>query len=144
MIGVIMIQYAMDEEIMGPERKKYVNKPLITHEDYVEFEKECHLLTMEFSTPILNGRSLAGRRARFNRNMAKGRANRVLAADDGRIKRMICAALGEIKGELEGLVGSLLGIFAGAAILGMVITPSILAAIAIMIMKCGLAAFCAV
>ncbi len=135
-----MSEIVNDDEVPPPQ-KKWRKRHIVTYDDYVEFEKECRETFMEFTGPI-SFRSLAGKRTHFRRNMAKGRANAVLKEHDGAIKKIICAALGEIKEDLSGLIPTLIGIFAGTALLGNVLTPAILAAIAIMIMKSGIAAFC--
>lgn len=130
-------------------RKVWKHREIVTDQDHMEFQKECSELFDEFlllhNTPsfLLRGNPNA-KRMRFHRNMAVGKAKKAVEKHNGEIKKMICAALGEIKGDLDGLIPTLIGIFAGTALLGTVLTPAILAAIAIMIMKSGIAAFCAV
>lgn len=111
-----------------------------------EFELTClleaHRQTRPLVTPTNHEQKATYRRELFKRNMLQGHAKRIMR-DNKAVRDRICKGLTEIKGDIEQVVKSLLAVFAGTTLLGYTLTPALLAAIAVVLVKFGLAYFCA-
>ena len=116
----------------------FENEINITHSFEILALKEAKRLT----APICYGDIKSRRREVFIRNMHIGKIRRRMT-DDLNIKKIICGGLKEVKQELADLVKSLTTLLAGYTLAGMAITYTVLAAIAVVIFKFGLGAYCA-
>lgn len=84
----------------------------------------------------------AFRRENYRRNMLKGHAKKLM--NNPELKKRICAGLKAVRDDLLSVVRALLAVFAGGTLMGVTVTPAVLAALAVMITKFGIAYFCEV